>query len=86
MVVSRQSLSYLAVPFYWSDFALFFVFYPRLVSGESLHDASDLEEALEDKFGGEWSSTHLTTANGHAKRKRSETSGKSNAQFSFEPS
>ncbi|XP_051921450.1 glucocorticoid modulatory element-binding protein 1-like [Hippocampus zosterae] len=44
------------------------------VTGESMHDASDLEEALEDKFGGEWSSTQLTTANGHAKRKRSETS------------
>ncbi|XP_077431535.1 glucocorticoid modulatory element-binding protein 1-like isoform X1 [Vanacampus margaritifer] len=43
------------------------------LTGESLHDATDLEEALDDKFGGEWSSAHLATANGHAKRKRSDT-------------
>ncbi|KAM9806378.1 glucocorticoid modulatory element-binding protein 1-like isoform 2-T2 [Syngnathus typhle] len=42
------------------------------LTGESLHDTADLAEALEDKFGGEWSSTHVTTANGHAKRKRSD--------------
>ncbi|XP_057689558.1 glucocorticoid modulatory element-binding protein 1-like [Corythoichthys intestinalis] len=43
------------------------------LTGESLHDAADLDESLDDKFGGEWGSTHFTTANGHAKRKRSVT-------------
>ncbi|XP_077577194.1 glucocorticoid modulatory element-binding protein 1 [Stigmatopora nigra] len=43
------------------------------LTGESLHDPDDLEESLDEKFGGEWGSTHFTTANGHAKRKRSVT-------------
>ncbi|XP_061631416.1 glucocorticoid modulatory element-binding protein 1-like [Phyllopteryx taeniolatus] len=43
------------------------------LTGESLHDAADLEESLDDRFGGEWSSAHLTTANGHPKRKRNDT-------------
>ncbi|XP_061675234.1 glucocorticoid modulatory element-binding protein 1 isoform X2 [Syngnathoides biaculeatus] len=43
------------------------------LTGESLHDAADLEESLDDKFGGEWSAAHLATANGLAKRKRNDT-------------
>nr|XP_057940309.1 glucocorticoid modulatory element-binding protein 1-like isoform X2 [Doryrhamphus excisus]XP_057940310.1 glucocorticoid modulatory element-binding protein 1-like isoform X2 [Doryrhamphus excisus]XP_057940311.1 glucocorticoid modulatory element-binding protein 1-like isoform X2 [Doryrhamphus excisus] len=43
------------------------------LTGEVLHDSADIDESLDDKFGGEWSTANATTANGHAKRKRTDT-------------
>lgn len=55
-----------------------------VISGEVVHDAAEVEEALEEKFSAtaEWSPgqaqpANLTMANGHAaKRKRADTPGK----------
>ncbi|XP_061808013.1 glucocorticoid modulatory element-binding protein 1-like isoform X2 [Nerophis lumbriciformis] len=43
------------------------------LTGDAVHDSNDIEESLEDKFGGEWKTANITTANGHAKRKRTDT-------------
>ncbi|XP_061772057.1 glucocorticoid modulatory element-binding protein 1-like isoform X2 [Nerophis ophidion] len=43
------------------------------LTGDVVHDSTDIEESLEDKFGGEWKTANITTANGHAKRMRTDT-------------